>query len=290
MLAQRVATALIGAPVILGLIVWGGVVAYSIAVAIILAAAALEFFAATDPDPPPPGKRSPLPLGLDRLLGQRLPALLGQRLPALLGTAAIALLVAAAHNGVDWWTGALVLTIFLTFLALILQGDTQAGLRDWLWVTGGAVYVGFLGSHLILLRHLDDGREWVAIAIFATWATDTTAYFVGRTVGHIQITPNISPNKTLEGSLAGLVGGFGSVLFLNWLTGLRVDLADIIPIALLLPLVAQIGDLAESLLKRSVGVKDTGALIPGHGGFLDRLDSILFTAPLVYYLVTWVIL
>ncbi len=282
MLAQRVATALIGLPAILGLIVWGGVIAYSIAVAIILAAAALEFFATTDPAPPPPGKRSPLPLGLDHLLKQRF--------PVLLGTAAIVLLVAAAHNGSDWWTGALVLTIFLTFLALILQGDIQAGLRDWLWVTGGAVYIGFLGSHLVLLRHLDDGREWVAIAILATWATDTAAYFVGRTVGRIHITPNISPNKTLEGSLAGLVGGFGSVLFLNWLTGLRVDLADIIPIALLLPLVAQIGDLAESLLKRSVGVKDTGALIPGHGGFLDRLDSILFTAPLVYYFVTWVLL
>ncbi len=282
MLAQRVATALIGVPVILGLIVWGGVVAYSIAVAIILAAAALEFFAATDPAPPPPGKRSPLPLGLDRLLEQRL--------PALLGTAAIALLVAGAHNGGDWWTGALVLTLFLTFLILILQGDTEAGLRDWLWVTGGAVYVGFLGSHLVLLRHLDDGRQWVAIVILATWATDTAAYFVGRAIGRIHITPNISPNKTLEGSLAGLVGGFGAVLFLNWLTGLQADFADIIPIALLLPLVAQIGDLAESLLKRSVGVKDTGALIPGHGGFLDRLDSILFTAPLVYYLVRWVIL
>jgi len=276
MLAQRVATALVGVPVILGLIVLGGV-PYSLAVAAILVLAALEFFAATDPE------RSPQQRG-------GLLRLLEQRPTALLGAAAVGLLVAAAHNGADWWTGALVLALFLTFLALILQGDVHTGLRDWLWGTGGLVYVGFLGSHLVLLRQLDDEGQWVMLAVFGTWATDTAAYFVGRALGRVHIAPAISPGKTLEGSLAGLAGGFASVLFLNWVTGLRVGAADIIPIALLLPIAAEIGDLAESLLKRGAGVKDTSALVPGHGGFLDRLDSILFTAPLVYYLVIWIIL
>ncbi|MEE8369301.1 MAG: phosphatidate cytidylyltransferase [Dehalococcoidia bacterium] len=272
MLAQRVATALIGVPAILALIAWGGTLAFSIALGAVLAAAVLEFFAATDP----------APSGRSRILAPRP--------PALLGVAAVALLVAAAHNGTDWSSGALALAIALIFGLLILQGDTGAGLRDWMWATGGVVYVGFLGSHLVLLRHLEDGRDWVLLAILAIWATDTAAYFVGRTLGRIHLTPNISPRKTLEGSLAGLIGGFGSVLLINWLIGPNVDLADILPIALLLPLVAQIGDLAESLIKRSAGVKDTGAIFPGHGGFLDRLDSILFAAPLVYYLVIWVIL
>ena len=277
MLAQRVATALIGVPVILGLIAWGGV-AYSLAVAAILTTAALEFFAATDPQ----GGRSRLPRGLARLLQQRP--------PALLGAAAVALLVAAAHNGADWWTGSLVLAVALTFLALILRGDVQAGLRDWLWVSGGLLYVGFLGSHLIFLRDLDDEGQWAIVAIFATFATDTAAYFCGRAFGRTHIVPAISPGKTLEGSLAGVAGGVAAVLFLNWVTGLRADAVDIIPLAFLLPLAAEIGDLAESLVKRGAGVKDAGQLVPGHGGFLDRLDSILFTVPLVYYFVIWVIL
>jgi len=282
MLAQRVATALIGIPVILGLIAWGGV-AYSLAVAAILVLAALEFFAATDHQRAAPAARSsPTRLNFSPYLKWR-PL-------AFLGAAAVALLVAAAHNGSDWWAGALVLALFLVFLALLLQGDVQRGLHDWLWLVGGVVYVGFLGSHLVFLRQLDDEGQWAMVAIFSTWATDTAAYFVGRAIGRTHIAPAISPGKTVEGSLAGIVGGFGAVLFLNWATGLRVDLAEVIPLALLLPLTAVIGDLAESLLKRGAGVKDTGALIPGHGGFLDRLDSILFTAPLVYYFVTWVVL
>ncbi len=272
MLTQRIATALIGVPAILVLIAWGGTLVFSIALGAVLVAAALEFFAATDPTPS----------GRSRILVPRP--------PALVGVAAVALLVAGAHNGTDWWSGALTLTIALIFGLLILQGDTGAGLRDWLWATGGVIYVSFLGSHLILLRQLEEGREWILLVILAVWATDSAAFFVGRTFGRTYLTPTISPRKTLEGSLAGLVGGFGSVLLINWIVGPDVDLVGILPIALLLPLTAQVGDLAESLVKRSAGVKDTGAFFPGHGGFLDRLDSILFAAPLVYYLVIWVIL
>ena len=282
MLAQRVATTLIGVPLILGLIAWGGV-PYSLAVAAILVLASLELFAATDPERPPAPASHPS-------LRRALSPLLQQRAPALLGAAAIALLVAAAHNGADWWTGSLVLALALTFLALILRGHVQTGLNDWLWITGGLIYVGFLGSHLIFLRQLDDEGQWAILAIFATFTTDTAAFLFGRAFGRTHITPNISPGKTLEGSLAGIAAGFAAVLFLNWITGLRVDAADIIPLAFLLPLAAEIGDLAESLLKRGARVKDASELVPGHGGLLDRLDSILFTVPLVYYFVIWVIL
>ncbi len=276
MLAQRVATAVVGVPVILGLIVWGGP-AYSLAVAAVLVVAALEFFAAADPQGPPPSTT------IEAL------RLLVSRPLALLGAVGVALLVAGAHNGADWWNGALVLAIALVFLTLVVRGDVSAGLRRYLWIAGGLVYVGFLGSHLVLLRRLAEGRDWVIIAVFATFATDTAAYFVGRALGRVHITPRISPGKTLEGSLGGLAGGFAAVLLLNWITGSPAGAGEAVFLALLLPPAAEIGDLAESLLKRGAGVKDAGALVPGHGGLLDRLDSILFTAPLVYYFVTWVI-
>ena len=109
--------------------------------------------------------------------------------------------------------------------------------------------------------------------MFATFATDTAAYFVGRAIGSRQITPRISPGKTLEGTVGGFVAGVPAVFGLVWLTGLDVDELELLPLALLLPLVAMLADLAESLIKRGAGIKDTSELVPGHGGLLDRLDS-----------------
>ena len=150
--------------------------------------------------------------------------------------------------------------------------------------------MGFLGAHLLLLRDLDDGREWVFVAVFSTFVADTAAYFVGRALGRRQIAPAVSPGKTVEGGIAGLVAGFGAVFIIVWVVGLDVDELKLLPLALLLPAVAVVGDLGESLIKRGAGVKDTSDLVPGHGGFLDRLDSVLFTTPLVYYFVIWVVL
>ena len=287
MLLQRVITAVIGIPIIFGLIVLGGV-AYSIAVGVILILAALEFFSATDPEVAYGAEDAVSATVVSRVRRIDRP-LYRPRLPAVFGVAAIALLVAGADSGFDEWTGALVLALAATFLLLVLRGDPQSGLRDWLWVIGGVTYVGFLGSHLVPLRDLDDDGHWVMLALFSTFVTDTFAFLVGRAFGRVHIAPRISPGKTLEGSLAGLAGGFAAVLLLNWATGLDVSAEEIIPLAILLPLAAEVGDLAESLIKRGSGVKDTSELVPGHGGFLDRLDSILFTTPLVYYFVIWAI-
>ncbi|TEU01447.1 MAG: phosphatidate cytidylyltransferase, partial [Dehalococcoidia bacterium] len=161
--------------------------------------------------------------------------------------------------------------------------------RDGRWALGGLIYVGFLGSHLVFLRDAPNGRDWVLLALLATFATDTSSYFVGRLIGRTKITPALSPGKTLEGSLGGFAGGVAAVLLLNWALDTGAG-AEIIPLALLLPALAQMGDLAESLIKRGAGVKDASRVIPGHGGFLDRLDSLLFTVPLVYYYLTWIVL
>ncbi len=271
MLPQRVAVSIVGIPVIIGLTLLGGPL-FAIVAGFVLTLAALEFYAATDPAISGPDR----PLSRQRLLG-------------LVGAAAVALLVVAADNGLDWWTRALALAVVIPFVPLILRAETAAGFRDYAWVLAGLIYVGFLGSHLVLLRDAENGRDWVLLALFATFATDTAAYFIGRLFGRTKLTPAISPGKTLEGSLGGFAFGFGAVLVLNWTLDAGAG-AEIVALAVLLPLVAEVGDLAESLIKRSAGVKDTSHVIPGHGGFLDRLDSLLFTIPLVYYYLTWIVL
>ena len=272
MLLQRVAVSIVGIPVIIGLTLLGGP-PFTVAAGLVLVIAALEFYPATDPASAAGETRS----------------LRHQRLPGLIGVAGVALLVAAADNGFDWWARALTLLVVLPFLPLILRGETTTGLRDWLWALGGLIYIGFLGSHLIFLRDAPNGCDWVLLALLATFATDTSSYFVGRLIGRTKITPAISPGKTLEGSLGGFAAGFGAVLVLNWALDTGAG-AEIIPLALLLPLTAQLGDLAESLIKRGAGLKDASRVIPGHGGFLDRIDSLLFTIPLVYYYLTWIVL
>lgn len=276
MLARRVITAAVGLPVVIALVLIGGA-AYAVAVGAVLVIASLEFFAATDPE-----RR------LDPAATTRPPW--RPRLPAIFGAAGAALLVLAADNGYDYFTGALAGIVAGAFLLLVLRGDPRTGLPDWVWVVSGAAYVGFLGAHLVPLRDLDDDGDWLLIALIGTFAADTMAFFVGRTIGRTKIAPAISPGKTLEGTLGGLAGGAAAVVAMNWITGLDAEPEDIIPLALIVPLGAMIGDLAESLIKRGAGVKDASELVPGHGGFLDRLDSILFVTPLVYYFVIWAVL
>ncbi len=262
MLPQRVLSAAVGIPVIVVLVLIGGV-PYTFAVAMVLALAALEFYAATDPETSATSPTHPR-------LRRASPSLFGQRLPAFAGCAGVALLVVAAYEGLDELTGVLAGLIAGIFLILIVRQEARTGLRDWLWVVAGVAYIGFLGSHLVLLRDLDDGGDWVFVAVFATFVADTAAYFAGRALGRRQIAV--------------------AVFLLVWVTGVDVDELKLVPLALLLPVVAVVGDLGESLIKRGAGVKDASDLVPGHGGFLDRLDSILFTTPLVYYFVIWVVL
>ena len=284
MLLLRVATSVVGVPIIIALIWWGGA-GYSVAVGVVLAVAALEFYTAVAPAS---GNPSLAENPLAALARRPLPRLLNQRPLSLLGAALTALLVAGAHNGADWWTGALALAAVLPSVWLIARADTQRALSDWLVTVGGVLYVGWLGSYLIPLRQLD--QDWVFLALFATFANDTGAYFVGRAVGRRPLAPRISPGKTVEGSLGGLLCGMAAVVVLNHALGLDVNAGPLIPLAVLVPVAAQLGDLAESLLKRGAGVKDAGVLVPGHGGVLDRLDSILFVVPMVYYYAIWVVL
>lgn len=150
------------------------------------------------------------------------------------------------------------------------------------------VYVGWLLGHGLLLVTLPYGAHLVLFLVGTTWAGESAAYIVGSFLGRHPLAPGISPRKTVEGAVGQLVvstaaaAGLGAWLVPQWSTSTAILAGGLLGIA------GQIGDLVESAIKRSLGAKDTGGLIPGHGGVLDRLDGLLFNAPALFYYVSWV--
>lgn len=179
----------------------------------------------------------------------------------------------------------LLTVVVLASLLLDLWHRAPQPASDWALTLAGSLYVGWLLSHFVRLRALPDGLAWLALAVLVVWAGDVSAYFAGRAFGRHPWWPRHSPKKTWEGYLAGVLAAalaaaaLGHFLVgINWLEGLALGL--------LAGALAPLGDLAESMIKRQVGAKDSGALIPGHGGVLDRIDTMLVTIPLVFYWAT----
>ena len=221
-----------------------------------------------------------------------------------LAIAASSLLVLlAAHNPVFavWGDRAVTLVVVLVLLTacavVFSRRIEEAPLLSASATVLGALYTGGTLSFAVLLRHLPEAmgtvpaQRWegtllVLLPLAITWAGDSAAFFVGRSIGKTRLAPRVSPGKTVEGGVGGLVAsvaagvaagfvldGFGTVPLTPLAGGV---------IGLVLGAAAQVGDLAESLLKREAGVKDSGAILPGHGGVLDRLDALFFTLPLAY--------
>ncbi len=146
-------------------------------------------------------------------------------------------------------------------------------------------YPGALLAHAPLLRGSEQGLEWVVFLLVVTFSTDTGAFFVGKTIGKQPLAPAISPGKTWEGAIGGFLAAVVAALVAAWALGIEVSVPPIVALGALMGVVGQAGDLFESKLKRLAGVKESGRLLPGHGGVLDRLDSIVFNLALVYYVV-----
>lgn len=267
MLAQRLITAAIGIPLILAIVLLGGPL-YTAAVAAILAIAAIELIIALD--------------GTERPLWQPSPF-------ALVAAAACVGLAIAADNEFEAPELVLLGAGGLIALIAIARRDEQTTPLDIATVFATIAYIGFLGMYLVLLRDIDDDGHFLLLALLGTWGTDTAAYAVGKAIGRHKMAPRISPGKTWEGTIGGLIGGFAVVVALNWPLDLHMSYSEAAILGAVLPATAVFADLAESMLKRAIGVKDTSVLVPGHGGFLDRLDSLLFTVPLVYYFADWVV-
>jgi phosphatidate cytidylyltransferase len=151
----------------------------------------------------------------------------------------------------------------------------------------GIFYIGVLSAHLVLLRFLPEGGSWLIIASAITACSDTGAYFFGRAMGKKKLCPNISPNKTVEGAVGGVFCALiGAVLFAVLLLP-AFSWFFIIAAAFFLAGVGIAGDLTESIIKRGTATKDSGSCLGGHGGILDRVDSLLFVCPVLYYLLVF---
>lgn len=194
------------------------------------------------------------------------------------------------------WLAGLLFLVMVYHIFAFERGNLRAG-TDMLITWGGIFYIGFLGSYLILLRYLPDGEWWMMLTLPAVWLIDSGAYLVGRRWGGQWIkrrfSPHLSPKKTWEGFLGGLLAGAigNPLLFLALQASAGHPIAPTLGhsaiLGLVLALLTPLGDLGKSMFKRQVGVKDSGTLIPGHGGVFDRMDTWLWAGVISYYLITW---
>jgi phosphatidate cytidylyltransferase len=171
----------------------------------------------------------------------------------------------------------------LVFLFRVHSIDSAA--RDISYALLAFLYIPFLLLHLVQLRLTPFGIQWLFVIMLIVMTNDSAAYYTGCNFGKHRLYPLISPKKSIEGSIGGLVGSLCGALLAKFTFFPQLTFQDVIVTSLVVGVIGQAGDLFESLLKRSFGVKDSGTLIPGHGGILDRLDSVLFAAPITYYYV-----
>lgn len=183
------------------------------------------------------------------------------------------------------------LIIYIVIFYLMMQlifNKRQFTLDDIAVTLLGIIYVPFLLSFVFLVRCMDNGFELVWIIFVGTFSTDIFAYFTGKLFGKKKLLPEVSPNKTVAGAIGGVVGSivcttaFG-YFYVYLYAGIKIPAYHYILIGLLCGVIAQIGDWAASAIKRRVGIKDFGNIMPGHGGLLDRIDSLLFVAPAIYF-------
>ena len=212
--------------------------------------------------------------------------------------------------------GFIVFALMLLSLRQILKEKIEGAMAEISYTLFGIIYVAYLFSYILLIRYeFPNGNVLVLMTFILIWACDISAYLVGKAIGgkifKRRLSPKISPNKSIEGAIAGIVGVFIVILFFDQiyllianfvcgisfiskncsLTYLKVGIKGVhaFILALGLGVFAELGDLVESKIKRELGIKDSGNLLLGHGGFLDRFDSALFVLPVVYYFMKYVI-
>ena len=254
MLLPRILTAIVGIPLLLFLIQWGGL-AFAAFVAGIAALSLYEY-------------------GMILAIGEK-PV---QRVVTLVtGTALAACAALAGPLG-------LVAAASVTLVLLREMASSERSIERAALTLFGAFVLGWMPAHLALLRELRPHGATLTLMLFVSiWVMDTAAYAAGKTFGRHKLAPELSPKKTWEGFIAGFIAAVAVVIgFRLW----RPEIASLpraLAVGMLIGVAGQLSDLAESMIKRAVGVKDSGALLPGHGGVMDRFDSFIFGAPAVYY-------
>jgi phosphatidate cytidylyltransferase len=202
------------------------------------------------------------------------------------GIACVLLLIISPHCPYPQTLPFLItLVIVVSLIWLLFRHHRDQAFTNWVWTMAGILYIGWMLSYWIQLRSLEGGRELVFLAMFTTFASDTSSFFIGRTWGKHALAPAISSGKTWEGAIGGLLASIVASFIISTIFTLPFSYWQIALVGFIISVFAQLGDLVESLLKRNTGVKDAGKLIPGHGGILDRLDSLIFTGVIVYYFI-----
>lgn len=271
MLKQRSITAAILLPIIL-LAVWFGNPWFGVFIAAAALVATLEFYRMVSNS----GKGHPL-----------------TRFGILWAVALTLSPLSFHYRDINLLPAIMSIAVIISLAWTLIHSQRETAFQDWAWTVAGVLYIGWMLSYWLNLNILDDGRNWVYLALFTIFANDTGAYFIGRKWGRHKLAPATSPGKTWEGAMGGLLssiaGAVAVFLLLNLFCTFSLLYWQLILLACLISLFAQLGDMVESLLKRNLEAKDAGKLLPGHGGVLDRLDSLIFVAPMVYYYVLWVV-
>lgn len=258
MLPARLATAAIAIPSLLGLIFWAPPWGMTVVVTTLAVLALAEYSGLAFSAQP-----------RDRAFS------------LAVGTAVV---LVAAYGPGPWLIATLAAFILVGLTWTILaRPDLERGLGDFGLSAVGVLYVGLLMPHFIWLHRLEGGPGWVAFVIAVGMAGDTAGYFVGRSLGRHRLIPRVSPGKTVEGAVGVLLGSVVGGAFANLFFLRARPWPEVIVLAMVMGVIGQLGDLSESVMKRSFGAKESGWIFPGHGGVLDRIDSLLFPVTFVYY-------
>ncbi|MBT2735531.1 phosphatidate cytidylyltransferase [Neobacillus sp. B4I6] len=178
------------------------------------------------------------------------------------------------------------IALILLLLTYTVITKNQFTFEDVSFSILSAIYVG-IGFYFFFETRQDGGLVYILYSLFMIWATDSGAYFIGKALGKTKLWPEISPNKTVEGSIGGIACAVVVAVIFVLLSNINVGLLTLMGITIVLSVFGQIGDLVESAFKRHFNVKDSGTILPGHGGILDRFDSLLFVWPLLHFFHLW---
>jgi phosphatidate cytidylyltransferase len=203
-----------------------------------------------------------------------------------IGLTGFAALILGTHRSDIIVPTLLATLVCIISVPLLRRSPLEQSLRDGAMTLFGVLYLGLTLGTLSMTRLLPLGEWLIFFLLLVTWASDTGAYLVGTLYGRHRLAPTISPKKTVEGLVGGLIAAIIAGYAARWWFLPDLSGLDCLILATLLTIAGLWGDLTESAMKRSVGMKDSGGILPGHGGMLDRLDSLLFTAPVFYYYVT----